>query len=184
MSKNDEVTIDTSNILFICGGAFVGLDTLSKNRTQIKSVGFDSPTKVSTSVSPTDYNIEPIDLIEFGLIPEFVGRLPIVINLNPLDKKSLLNILTKPKNNLVDQYKTIFNLDDVTLVFSPKALNLIAEKALELKLGARGLRTVMEGVLLDTMFHLTHKDKNTTVFIDENCINAKAPPPQKKQLNQ
>jgi len=185
--KNDEIMMNTNNILFICGGAFVNLDKIVLSRQKTKAVGFNSPPpKASANYSFLD-KVQPNDLIEFGLIPEFVGRLPIVIGLKPLDKKSLLNILTRPKNNLVEQFKTIFSLDGVELEFSKSALNHIATKAMELGLGARGLRTIMEESLLQTMYTYPTEKCLEKVIIDKECLIQKTPPQMlykhKKQQN-
>ena len=174
--KNDELSLDTSNILFICGGAFVNLGNIVDTRKKSSHIGFDSSPNLKNEAYSYLDSVEPADLIEFGLIPEFVGRLPIVIGLHPLDKKSLINILTRPKNNLVEQFKTLFSLDNVTLDFSKSALNSIATKALNLGLGARGLRTVMEEVLLDTMFSTPNENGLEKIIIDEGCVTHKSPP--------
>jgi len=174
--KSDEITLDTSNILFICGGAFVNLSKIVETRKNSTHLGFTSPPPTHKPSYTYLDDVEPTDLIEFGLIPEFVGRLPVVIGLHPLDKKSLVNILTKPKNNLIDQFKTLFKLDGVELSFSKSAINLIANKAIKLGLGARGLRTVMEEMLLPAMFSAPSERGLEKIIIDENFINHKTQP--------
>ena len=156
------IQIDTTNILFICGGAFVGLKEIVEKRTNNTSLGFNSQIKQNDNtqnMGDVVKNIQPQDLIKYGLIPEFVGRLPIVVGLDDLDKKSLVRILQEPKNNLIDQYKTMFALDNVELKFTKDAIDTIADKAIKLKTGARGLRSIMEQSMLDLMFKVpSNKD--------------------------
>ena len=177
MPHQDTITLDTSNILFICGGAFVRLPEIIENRQTHKAVGFN---RGETAKTAYDYkyieNVQPNDLISFGLIPEFVGRLPVVIGLDALDKKAMLNILTSPKNNLVDQYKTFFKLDGIELEFKKDALDAIAQKALDLGMGARGLRTIMEEVMLDTMYFCPGEKGLGRVVINAECVSQKAKP--------
>lgn len=167
--NQETVEINTSNILFICGGAFVNLASIIKNRTKRSSVGFSLKNNIQKIDYKQNETITPNDLIEFGLIPEFVGRLPVVIELENLDEKTLIDILTTPKNSLISQYKTIFKLDGIDLEFDENALKQIAQKALELKMGARGLRSILEVSMLDIMFNLPSQ-KNTKIVINENQI--------------
>ena len=144
--------INTSNILFICGGAFVGLDKIIENRINNTSLGFSGDIKKEKSVSTFIKQIQPHDLIKYGLIPEFVGRLPIVVGLNELDEDALVKIMKEPKNALVKQYKTLFEMDGVDLDFQDSAIKYIAKRAISLKTGARGLRTIIEENMLDVMY--------------------------------
>ncbi len=173
----DTISMDTSNILFICGGAFVKLESIVQNREAQKKVGFNQEEKVNKNYNYKFIdNVQPNDLVEFGLIPEFVGRLPVVVGLDSLDKASMINILTKPKNNLVDQYKTFFRLDGIELDLQEDAISAIAQKALDLGMGARGLRTIMEEVMLDAMYASPSEKDLEKVSIDENCITEKTEP--------
>ena len=158
------VSFDTSNILFICGGAFVGLEKLIEQRQQNKALGFENNIEINSQLLST--NIEPQDLIKFGLIPEFIGRLPIVVSLNKLDNPAMIKILTEPKNSLVNQFKTMFKLDGIDLDFTKPALQFIAEKAMLLQSGARGLRTVLENTLMQNMFDLPSKKDIKSIVID------------------
>ena len=164
------IEIDTTNILFICGGAFVNLNNIISNKKIEKNLGFVENEKEENKSYALAKNIGPDDLIEFGLIPEFVGRLPVVVLLDDLDENAMVSILTKPKNNLVLQYKTIFNLDGIDLQFEDSALHEIAKKALELKIGARGLRTVMEECMLELMFESPSKKDKRKITISPNHI--------------
>ena len=168
--QQEFIQIDTSNILFICGGAFAGIDEVIKRRTDKSGIGFGADVK-DTKSSKADIvdKLEPEDLIKFGLIPEFVGRLPVVSNLHELDEEALVKILTEPKNALVEQYKYLFNLDNVDIDFRDEALLEIAMQAMARKTGARGLRSIMENILMDTMFELPNEDLEK-VIIDENCV--------------
>ena len=168
--QQEFIQIDTSNILFICGGAFAGIDEVIKRRTDKSGIGFGADVK-DTKSSKADIvdKLEPEDLIKFGLIPEFVGRLPVVSNLHELDEEALVKILTEPKNALVEQYKYLFNLDNVDIDFRDDALVEIAKQAMARKTGARGLRSIMENILIDTMFELPNEDLEK-VIIDENCV--------------
>jgi len=161
----ETVEMDTSNILFICGGAFVNLANIIEARRNKKSVGFLSQKE---KINKIDYkftkHVRPSDLVDFGLIPEFVGRLPIVVGLEELDEKALVTILTSPKNSLVSQFQTIFKIDGIELSFEPEALSEIAKRALELSIGARGLRTVLEECMLDVMYSAP-SDKTTQKII-------------------
>ncbi len=152
--------IDTTNILFICGGAFDSIENIIENRLGKKTLGFGAeiPSKLRRNVGETLAKIQPEDLLKFGLIPEFVGRLPVVVTLNQLDEQALISILTEPKNALCKQYKQLFALDGVELEFEEEALRYIATTAIERKSGARGLRAVMEEILLDTMFEVPSRE--------------------------
>jgi ATP-dependent Clp protease ATP-binding subunit ClpX len=154
------IQMDTTNILFICGGAFVGLDKIIRKRIGRKSIGFNTVTTSTSDVQELGevlQQVTPDDLIEFGVIPEFVGRLPVITPLHPLDEDALVNILTKPKNALVKQYKKLFEFEGAELEFTDEALQIIAQKAMERKTGARALRGVLEEIMLDYMFDLPEK---------------------------
>ncbi len=172
------VQVDTTNILFICGGAFGGLDKVIRDRSDRSGIGFGAEV---VSRSRLDSNqllsgVEPEDLIKFGLIPEFVGRLPVVATLEELHEEALVRILTEPRNALTRQYQKLFSMENVELEFRAPALKAIAHKALERKTGARGLRSIIEHVLLDTMFQLPSMKNVTKVVIDEGCVIADASP--------
>jgi ATP-dependent Clp protease ATP-binding subunit ClpX len=168
--QQDFLQVDTTNILFICGGAFVGLDKIIEARTEKSSIGFGAViSEKSDKSSELMKSLEVEDLIKFGIIPEFIGRLPVIANLNDLDKNALIQVLTTPKNALVKQYQRLFSFDNVELEFSNDALDAIAEKALKRKTGARGLRSILENILLDTMFELD-KVKNKKVLISKEVV--------------
>ena len=168
--QQEFIQIDTSNILFICGGAFSGIDEVIKHRTDNSGIGFGAAVKDTTkSVSSVVDTLEPEDLVKFGLIPEFVGRLPVISTLHELDEDALVRILQEPKNALVNQYKYLFDIDEVELDFRTEALLEIAKKALQRKTGARGLRSIMEELLMDTMFELPNLDLEK-VIVDENSV--------------
>jgi ATP-dependent Clp protease ATP-binding subunit ClpX len=168
--QQEFIQIDTSNILFICGGAFSGIDEVIKHRTDKSGIGFGAVVKdTQASVASIVETLEPEDLVKFGLIPEFVGRLPVISTLHELDEEALVRILQEPKNALVNQYKYLFNIDDVELDFRIEALLEIAKKALQRKTGARGLRSIMEELLMDTMFELPNVDLEK-VIVDENSV--------------
>ena len=177
--------IDTTNILFICGGAFVGLADIIKKRMNDSNLGFnaDVKTKIETERINFVKHMQPQDLIKFGLIPEFVGRLPVVVGLNDLNENALINILTEPKNAIIKQYKKMFKIDDVVLDFEPEAIRAVARKALELKTGARGLRTILEGSMLEIMYETPSDKEIEKIIIDEQYISGKNKKPQfiKKQ---
>ena len=166
------IQIDTSNILFIVGGAFDGLDKIIQQRTGNKSMGFGADIESKTKMKSTDLfnNLQPEDLLKFGLIPEFVGRLPIQVTLEELDVEALIRILQEPKNALVKQYKELFKMDDVTLEFEDEALEIIAEKAIERKTGARGLRGVIEESMLDIMFEIPSRDDIEKCIITKDTV--------------
>ena len=168
--QQEFIQIDTSNILFICGGAFSGIDEVIKHRTDKSGIGFGAAVKdTQSSLATIVDTLEPEDLVKFGLIPEFVGRLPVISTLHELDEDALVRILQEPKNALVNQYKYLFNIDDVELDFRSEALLEIAKKALQRKTGARGLRSIMEELLMDTMFELPNIDLEK-VIVDENSV--------------
>ena len=172
--QQEMVKLDTSKILFICGGAFAGLDKIISKRTQTStSIGFSAKVekdKEEKSLSELFRQVEPDDLMKFGLIPEFIGRLPMISPLSELDEEALVQILTQPKNALTKQYQALFELENVELEFTPEALKAMAKKALERKTGARGLRSIVEAVLLDTMYDLPSIENLRKVVVDENTI--------------
>ena len=172
--QQEMVKLDTSKILFICGGAFAGLDKIISKRTQTStSIGFSAKVEKDEeekSLSELFRQVEPDDLMKFGLIPEFIGRLPIISPLSELDEEALVQILTQPKNALTKQYQALFGLENVELEFTPEALKAIAKKALERKTGARGLRSIVEAVLLDTMYDLPSIENLRKVVVDESTI--------------
>ena len=167
--QQDFLQVDTTNILFICGGAFAGIDKIISNRGDKSSIGFEAEVKDKSSknIGSVLKKLETDDLLKFGLIPEFVGRLPVVATLDDLNKDALIEILTKPKNALVKQYQKLFGFENVKLEFTNDALTSIAKKALEKNTGARGLRTILENILLDTMFNLPGIEG-----VDEIVVNA------------
>ncbi|WP_297451638.1 ATP-dependent Clp protease ATP-binding subunit ClpX [Ferrovum sp.] len=166
------VQVDTTNILFICGGAFGGLDKVVRNRSDRSGIGFGAEVmgKDDRGLTQALSEVEPEDLIKFGLIPEFVGRLPVMATLEELDEEALIQILTEPKNALTRQFQKLFSMENVELEFRPGALQAIARKALQRKTGARGLRSIIEHALLDTMFELPTRQNVSKVVVDENCI--------------
>jgi len=176
--NQDFLQIDTTNILFICGGAFDGLEKVIQNRTEKSGIGFGASVhgKSERRVSEVFREVEPEDLIKFGLIPELVGRLPVVATLGELTEDALVQILTEPKNALVKQYQKLFGMDGVELEIRPSALSAIARKALARKTGARGLRSIMEHSLIDTMFDLPNLDGVAKVVLDEHTIEEEAKP--------
>ncbi len=171
------VQIDTSNILFICGGAFSGLDQVINQRTNKVGIGFSADMDSNPNQDNTNNidNLEPEDLVKYGLIPEFVGRLPVISNLHELDENALVRILKEPKNALVNQYKHLFEIDDVELSFRDEALKEIAKQAIKRKTGARGLRSIMEEILMETMFGLPNTELEK-VIIDEKTVISKTEP--------
>jgi ATP-dependent Clp protease ATP-binding subunit ClpX len=170
--QQEYIQVDTSNILFICGGAFVGLDDAIGQRTGKKVVGFGSPVKgkKETRIGDVLSLVEPEDLIKFGMIPEFVGRMPVVAALDELDKDALITILTEPKNALIKQYQKLMALDGVKLAFTDGALDIIAQKAIDRKAGARGLRAILEEVMLEVMYELPSKKDIKECVINEDVI--------------
>ncbi len=176
--NQDFVQIDTTNILFICGGAFDGLEKVIRDRTEQAGIGFGAEvrSKHDKSVSETITQAEPEDLVKFGLIPEFVGRLPVVATLQELDEEALVTILTEPRNALVKQYAKLFSMEGAEIEFREGALRAIARKALKRRTGARGLRSILEGTLLDVMYDLPGMDNVEKVVIDEGAIEGTAQP--------
>jgi ATP-dependent Clp protease ATP-binding subunit ClpX len=177
--QQEFLQVDTSNILFICGGAFAGLEKVIQNRSEKGGIGFSAEVKSkdeSSNVGETLTDLEPEDLVRFGLIPEFVGRLPVIATLEELDRDALVNILVEPKNSLIKQYSALFKMEDVELDIRPDALEAIAEKALERKTGARGLRSIIENVLLETMYNIPSRDDVTKVVIDAAVIRGESDP--------
>ncbi|MEM9794686.1 MAG: AAA family ATPase, partial [Pseudomonadota bacterium] len=162
----------TTNILFICGGAFAGLDKIIGQRNKGSAMGFGADVKDEDArrVGELFQELEPEDLLKFGLIPEFVGRLPVIATLTDLDEGALVTILTKPKNALVKQYQRLFEMEDVVLSFTDEALDAIAKRAIERKTGARGLRSILEEVLLDTMFEIPALQGVEEVVVNEEAI--------------
>ncbi|MBR3426250.1 MAG: ATP-dependent Clp protease ATP-binding subunit ClpX, partial [Neisseriaceae bacterium] len=177
--NQDFINIDTSNILFICGGAFDGLEKIIRRRSEKGGIGFGA--EVVSKVESEDIGkifaqVEPEDLIKFGLIPELIGRLPVLTTLEELDEDALVNILTQPKNALVKQYQALFAMEGVQLEIQPSALRAIAKITMERKTGARGLRSVLEDVLLDTMYTLPDRKNITQVIVNKAVIDKKQPP--------
>ena len=166
------IQIDTSNILFICGGAFDGLDKIVEARLDRKSIGFNAEIteKVNKEIGEILGEVTPQDLVKFGLIPEFVGRVPINVSLEGLDKKALVRILKEPKNALIKQYQRLFDMDGVKLTFEEDAIDAIAELALERKTGARGLRSIMENVTMDIMYSIPSDDTIEAVIITKGAV--------------
>ena len=178
--QQEFIQVDTSNILFICGGAFSGLEKVIEHRTNKSGIGFLAEVKdpkEQTDLGATFEKVEPEDLIKYGLIPEFVGRLPIVSTLHELNKEALVRILTEPKNALIKQYQKLFSMEDTKLQFLPEALIKIAELAMLRKAGARGLRTILEETLLDTMYEIpSHEKKLDKVVVNEQFVVNKSKP--------
>jgi len=177
--NQDFVQVDTTNILFICGGAFDGLEKIVRNRTERTGIGFGAEVK-SPANSKATYDllksVEPEDLIKYGLIPEFVGRLPVVATLEDLDEASLKKILTDPKNALVKQYQRLFEMENIELTFADEALGAVARRAIERKTGARGLRSILESILLETMFDLPGLEGVEEVVISREVVEGTARP--------
>ncbi|HAK63758.1 MAG TPA: ATP-dependent Clp protease ATP-binding subunit ClpX, partial [Alphaproteobacteria bacterium] len=176
--QQEFLQVDTTNILFICGGAFAGLERIISGRGRGTSIGFGANVN-----SPDDRRtgeilkqLEPEDLLAFGLIPEFVGRLPVLATLTDLDEAALVDILTKPKNALAKQFQRLFEMENVKLTFSDEALKAIAKKAISRKTGARGLRSILESILLDTMYELPSFDSVEEVVISGEVVEGKASP--------
>jgi ATP-dependent Clp protease ATP-binding subunit ClpX len=176
--QQEFLQVDTTNILFICGGAFSGLDKIISRRDKGSAMGFGANVRAEEDRRIGDVlaELEPEDLLKFGLIPEFVGRLPVVATLRDLDEDALITILTKPKNALVKQYQRLFEMENVALSFTDDALSAIARKAILRKTGARGLRSILEDVLLNTMFELPGLDSVEEVVVNEEVIEGKAKP--------
>ncbi|MGD9865655.1 MAG: AAA family ATPase, partial [Pseudodonghicola sp.] len=176
--QQEFLQVDTTNILFICGGAFAGLDKIIAQRGKGSAMGFGADVRDvdARGVGEIFKDLEPEDLLKFGLIPEFVGRLPVIATLEDLDEDALVTILTKPKNALVKQYQRLFELEDTELQFTDDALKAIAKRAIERKTGARGLRSIMEDILLDTMFELPSMDNVSKVVVNEEAVTSDAQP--------
>jgi ATP-dependent Clp protease ATP-binding subunit ClpX len=176
--QQEFLQVDTTNILFICGGAFAGLEKIIANRYQGSSIGFGADVRAPEERQTGEIlrDVEPEDLLKYGLIPEFVGRVPVLATLNDLDEAALIDILTKPKNALVKQYQRLFEMEDVRLEFTDDALKAIAEKAIARKTGARGLRSIMEGILLEPMFELPGLDAVEEMVINREVVEGRAKP--------
>ena len=165
--QQEFLQVDTTNILFICGGAFAGLDKIISQRDKGTSIGFGADVKNMQDKKTGEWmkNLEPEDLLKYGLIPEFVGRLPMIATLEDLDEKSLIKILEEPKNSLTKQYQELFKLDGAKLIFKENALKEIAQKAIKKKTGARGLRSILENILLKTMYDLPSQEDINEVIV-------------------
>ncbi len=176
--QQEFLQVDTTNILFICGGAFAGLDKLIDRRGKGTSIGFGAKVKnyKEQPLSETMKQLEPEDLIKYGLIPEFIGRMPIIATLDDLDEKSLIKILQEPKNSLIKQYQRLFEFENVELEFKPDAISEIAKKAISKKTGARGLRSILENILLKTMFELPDMEDVIKVTIDKSAVKGVTEP--------
>lgn len=172
------IQIDTTNILFICGGAFDGLEQMIKRRIGKKVIGFNASSDSQKELKPGEYlsMVLPEDLVKFGLIPEFVGRLPVISTLDPLDEETLVRILHEPKNALVKQYQKLLELDNVTLEFEPQALEAIAREAIKRNTGARGLRAIIEGIMLDVMYEVPSREDVTDCVITQKVVEEKIVP--------
>lgn len=177
--QQEFLQVDTSNILFICGGAFAGLDRIILDRSEKGGIGFGAEVKSKDdkkNFGEALKELEAEDLVKYGLIPEFVGRLPVIATLEELNKEALVQILTEPKNALTKQYTKLFSMEGVEIDFRPEALDAVAQKAMERRTGARGLRSIMENVLLDTMYEIPSADNVVKVVIDESVINGESEP--------
>jgi ATP-dependent Clp protease ATP-binding subunit ClpX len=176
--QQEFLQVDTTNILFVCGGAFSGLERIISARSKGTSIGFGADVRAPDERRTGEIlrEVEPEDLLKFGLIPEFIGRLPVIATLDDLDESALVEILVKPKNALVKQYQRLFEMEDVRLDFAEDALKSIAEKALARKTGARGLRSIMEGILLDPMFELPGLDGVDEIVINREVVEGRAKP--------
>lgn len=177
--QQEFLQVNTANILFICGGAFAGLDRIIRERSEKGGIGFSAEVKSKDdrrSMSEVLHSVEPEDLIKYGLIPEFVGRLPVAATLDELDEDQLVRILLEPKNAITKQYARLFDMEDCELEFREDALRAVARKSMQRKTGARGLRSIMENVLLDTMYELPSMDAVAKVVVDEGVINAESEP--------
>jgi ATP-dependent Clp protease ATP-binding subunit ClpX len=176
--NQDFLQVDTTNILFICGGAFSGLEKVIENRTEASGIGFGAivKNKQGRSVSESFNDVEPEDMVKFGIIPELIGRLPVVATLEELNEEQLIDILTTPKNAVVKQFSKLIALEDAELDVRPGALRAIARKALKRKTGARGLRSILEQALIDTMFELPSLVGVKQVVLDETTIDDAKPP--------
>ena len=190
--QQEFLQVDTSNILFICGGAFAGLDKVIMDRSAMSGIGFGATVvseNTKKNLGETLKTVEPEDLVRYGLIPEFVGRLPVLATLDELDEEALVRILTEPKNAYTKQYTKLFEMEDVEIDFREDALKAVAKKAVERKTGARGLRSILESVLLDVMYDIPSEDEVTKVVVDENVILGNSEPmliyqPQEQKKSQ
>ena len=176
--QQEFLQVDTTNILFICGGAFAGLDKIISQRDKGTSIGFGADVKNTQDKKTGEWmkTLEPEDLLKFGLIPEFIGRLPMIATLEDLDEKSLIKILQEPKNSLTKQYQELFKLDGAKLTFKENALKEIAQKAIKKKTGARGLRSILENILLKTMYDLPSQDNIEEVIVDAGAAKGQSQP--------
>ncbi|MEY3007830.1 MAG: ATP-dependent Clp protease ATP-binding subunit ClpX [Pseudomonadota bacterium] len=177
--QQEFLQVDTSNILFICGGAFAGLDKIIRNRSEKGGIGFNAEVKSKDETrkfGETLADLEPEDLVQYGLIPEFVGRLPVIATLEELDIDALVRILTEPRNALTKQYAKMFEMEDVEIDFREDGLRAIAERAMERKTGARGLRSILEGVLLDSMYSIPSQPNVAKLVVDESVIKGESEP--------
>ncbi len=174
----ESIAIDTTNILFICGGAFVGLEKIAEKRMAGGSLGFGSQIRSTEEVDAAELvkTLQPQDFIKYGLIPEFVGRLPIIVGLSPLDENALVKILTEPKNSLIKQYQKLLKMDDIDLVFDEGAIKAVAERTIKLKTGARGLRSVLENIMLDFMYEAPGDKSIEKICVDRKCVEGGCKP--------
>ena len=172
------IQVNTRNILFICGGAFDGLDKIIERRTDKRSIGFDAPiqSKKERDVGEIFQDVQPHDLLKFGIIPELVGRMPIITPLASLKREDLVRILTEPKNALVKQYTKLFEYDNVEITFESEALEAVADKAIARNIGARGLRAVMEGILTDIMYDIPSDPSVEKVVVTPACVRGECGP--------
>jgi ATP-dependent Clp protease ATP-binding subunit ClpX len=176
------ITVNTENILFICGGAFVGIDRLIKNRLNARPIGFSKSAAEETDTENYLKYVTAQDLKSFGLIPELIGRLPVVSHLNPLDKQTLRLILTEPRNSIIKQYKRLFEMENITITFDEESLSYIVDRAAEYKLGARGLRSICEGIMTDAMFDLPSEESISELVITLSYAQEKFEKSAIKQL--
>jgi ATP-dependent Clp protease ATP-binding subunit ClpX len=176
--QQEFLQVDTTNILFICGGAFAGLDKIIDNRGKGTSIGFGADVKFAKekNLSETMKSLEPEDLIKYGLIPEFIGRMPIIATIDELSEKSLVKILKEPKNSLIKQYQRLFEFENVALEFKDDAILEIAKQAIRKKTGARGLRSILESILLKTMFELPDMQEVLKVTVDKSSVKELSDP--------
>ena len=180
--QQEFIQIDTTNILFICGGAFDGIDKLIEQRVNIKNIGFNATItgKKEREASDLLKEVEAHDIVKFGLIPELVGRLPVIISLSALNEDALFRVLTEPKNALTRQYEHIFEMENVRLTFEEDAIRAVAEAAVKKNIGARGLRSILEGILMDPMYRIPTEEDVVEVIITRDCVEKKAPPELKR----
>lgn len=176
--QQEFIQVDTTNILFMCGGAFIGIDKIIEERTGKKRVGFGSKPKSGKEkkIGETLKTVEPQDLIKYGFIPEFTGRLPIIATLDELDETALIRILNEPRNSLIKQYQKLLSFDNVKLIFTENAVSAIAKESIKRKTGARGLRAIMEDIMLDIMYEIPSQDEIKECIINEGVINKKEKP--------